>query len=461
MRFLRSFSYQMFISQVGVALLTTVILVVMMMVLINQGVTLREYQIRNMIDFTAWQFDDMGVIDTFSFDPPGFGIVVDEGNEVVFAVGETPCPVGSALSSCAPSLNDLPSGAAFYDADGEEWAQVVLETKSGQRIISQRGPYVTTFNLGQTNITGFGPIILILIIMTTAVALPIAVFLAFVFVRPQVRRIGHISQVSQAFANGDFDARVHDARSDEVGQLGQQFDDMADALQQNFTALRELAQRNAQLASQVERSAIQNERIRLSRDLHDSIAQNLFSLSVSSRALPEIIERDGRRGAVEAHKLADLAEQTLQDLRSILVDLRPAAVITQGIAPALHQLCDEWETRHQTPIECTILLTGRHIPATVEDAIFRVTQEALINAGKHAAANSVTVTLVEGSGQISLSVSDDGIGFDPLETRESGHFGMIGMHERVTAVGGRFSINSAAAGGSTVEAIIPIERPEK
>jgi hypothetical protein len=180
MRQLRSFSYQMFISQVGVALLTTVILVVVMMVLINQGVTLREYQIRNMIDFTAWQFDDMGVIDTFSFDPPGFGMVVDEGNEVVFAVGETPCPIGSVLTSCAPALNDLPSGAAFFDADGEEWAQVVLETKSGQRVISQRGPYVTTFNLGQTNISGFGPIILILILLTTAVALPIAVILAFV-----------------------------------------------------------------------------------------------------------------------------------------------------------------------------------------------------------------------------------------------------------------------------------------
>jgi signal transduction histidine kinase len=77
--------------------------------------------------------------------------------------------------------------------------------------------------------------------------------------------------------------------------------------------------------------------------------------------------------------LAVLAENTLEDSRSILVDLRPAAVISQGMAPALRQLCDEWEAQQQISLTCTFLLTGRHIPAAIEDVVFRVMQEALNN----------------------------------------------------------------------------------
>ncbi len=455
MRRLRLFSYQMFISQIGVALLTALALVTLLTVIINQGITLHEYEIRAMIDYTAWQFDDTGVIDTFSINPEGFGLIVDEGKSVLFAVGDTPCAVDSTLATCAPRLAALSPGASYYENDGEQWAQVVLDSKSGQRVISQRGPIEAAINIGETSINGFFSILLIQTLLATLIAVPIALLLAFLFVRPQVQRIGHIARVSQAFKNGEFAVRVRDTRFDEVGQLGQQFDDMADALQQNLATLRELAQRNAELAKQVEKSAIQNERIRLSRDLHDSIAQNLFSLSVSTSALPEIIAGDSRRGAAEAGKLADLAEQTLQDLRSILVDLRPAEVINQGVAPALRQLCDDWETLHQTPLNCTILLSGGHIPAAIEDVLFRVTQEALSNAARYAQATSLSVTLVEGRQHISLSISDNGIGFNSQTIQASGHFGLIGMRERVMAVGGAFSIDSKST-GTTIETTIPI-----
>ncbi len=456
MRRLRLFSYQMFISQIGVTLFTAFALVILFTAIINQGITLHEYEIRAMIDYTAWQFDDTGVIDTFSINPEGFGIIVDEEKNVLFAVGDTPCAVDSDLATCAPRLAALSPGASYYEKNGEQWAQVVLDSKLGQQVISQRGPIKPALNVGESSITGFFPILLIQTLLTTLIAVPIALLLAFLFVRPQVRRIGHIARISQAFKNGEFDKRVRDIRSDEVGQLGQQFDDMADALQQNMATLRELAQRNAKLAQQVEQSAIQSERIRLSRDLHDAIAQNLFSLSVSTSALPEIIECDSRRGAVEAGKLADLAEQTLLDLRSILVDLRPAEVITQGVAPALRQLCDNWETLHQTPLNCTVLLTGSHIPAAIEDVLFRVTQEALSNTARYAQASSVSVTLVEGRQHISLSISDDGIGFNPQTIQAAGHFGLIGMRERVLAVGGEFSIDSKST-GTTIETTIPID----
>jgi NarL family two-component system sensor histidine kinase LiaS len=456
MRLLRSFSYQVLISHVGVALLTTFSLVAVFIMIVNQGITLREYQIRSMIDYTAWQFDDPRIFDTFSFDPPGYGLIINEEGQVIFTVGDSPCVLGNTLGSCAPALDGASAGSSFFDHNGERWAQVIIDSKSGQRVLSQRGPYVTTLNFGETNITGYAPIFFAVSLVTAIIALPIAVIFTFILARPQVRRIGHITHVSSEFAGGDLDIRVHDTHTDEMGQLGQQFDDMADTLQQNFATLRELAQRNADLAQQVEQSAIQSERIRLSRDLHDSIAQHLFSLSVSTRALPDIIESDKERGAAEAEKLADLAEQTLQDLRSVLVDLRPAAVITEGIAPALRKLCADWQDQNQIPLNYTILLSGDHIPSAIEDVLFRVTQEALSNVARYAQASNAAVTLVEGRHHISLSISDDGIGFDPQGRQAEGHFGIIGMRERVMAVGGQFSIDSDSR-GTTIETTIRVK----
>ena len=131
----------------------------------------------------------------------------------------------------------------------------------------------------------------------------------------------------------------------------------------------------------------------------------------------------------------------------------------ESIAAVLRQLCANWENKQQMQVNCTVLLSGEYIPAAIEDVIFRVTQEALGNAAKYAKASSVSVTLVQGRQHISLSISDDGIGFDPATSQSGEHFGIIGMRERVTAVGGHFSIDSKAA-GTTIETTIPVKGEE-
>src|SRR6185436_15433223 len=109
--------------------------------------------------------------------------------------------------------------------------------------------------------------------------------------RPLGRRLSTLTQASRRFAAGEFSVRVRDRNRDEVGELGRQFDDMAGVLEQNVGVLRDMVQRNAELAQQAEQVAIQAERVRLSRDLHDAIAQRLFSLSVSTATLPDLIQR--------------------------------------------------------------------------------------------------------------------------------------------------------------------------
>jgi len=276
-----------------------------------------------------------------------------------------------------------------------------------------------------------------------------------VLARSSVQRMNRIIETSQRFAGGDLRVRIRDSRRDEIGVLARQFDDMADTLEHNILVLRELAEHNVELAEQVEQTAIQAERARISRDLHDAIAQRLFSLSAGTAALPGLIRVDQEKGIQQARLIAELAEHTLLDLRSLLAELRPSRVLQLGLTKAIQNLCSEWQNIHQIRAECTILV-NRKLPAEVEDALYRITQEALNNVVKHAKATLVSVTIVEGKREVTLSVTDNGRGFDPEESAHSaGSFGLLGMRERARAVGGVLAIESDTSEGSTVRAQLP------
>jgi NarL family two-component system sensor histidine kinase LiaS len=242
--------------------------------------------------------------------------------------------------------------------------------------------------------------------------------------------------------------------------LAQQFDDMAGTLTQSIITLRDLAQQNSELARQVEATAIQAERLRLARDLHDDIAQQLFSLSAQAAALPEQFTRDPSLGATQAHVVAALADQTLLDLRAILIDLRPSQLLQRGLAEALQELCQRWQAAHGIPIETAIVLDGRYLPSGVEDGIYRVAQESLSNVAKHAEAHAVVVSLVEGQRQITLSVTDDGHGFEPAHKSGQGHFGLVSMQERARALGGTLMIERDTHQGTTVRLTVPLKSNE-
>jgi signal transduction histidine kinase len=184
--------------------------------------------------------------------------------------------------------------------------------------------------------------------------------------------------------------------------------------------------------------------------LHDAIAQRLFSLSMSTTTLPEIIAHDQARGIQQANAIAELAEQTLLDLRALLVDLRPSSVAEHGLYDAIKSLCS------QQQVECSVILSGSRIPTVIEDAIYRIAQEALNNAVKHAHAGVIELSLVEGQRQIILSVTDDGKGFDPAVAGSNGKFGLISMRERAASVGGKLIIEGER--GTTVQATLPLYR---
>lgn len=443
----QSISRRLMVNSVVVATVTTFIGLLALVGLTGMGNLLTTGD-RMIAMFTSipWLFE-LSEEDLKSWNMPGgLTVIVNPAGEVVYAQNVPACEVGVRLSDCAPEWVDLPTGERF-EQDG--YALIALDMKIGYRMISER----QTLSLGYYVMALITPAL-----MLTLMSVPIAILVSKLTSYRLARRLEAVTTANTRFANGDFAVRVDDHHQDDIGMLAQQFNSMADVLEQNVHLLRDLAHQNTHLVYEAEDAAIQLERGRLSRDLHDSIAQQLFSLSANSATLPALIQRDPSAALEQANRIAQLAEQANLDLRAMLVDLRPVDVIRHGLSDALETLCNEWQTMNNITADCTLMLRGGHISMGVEDAIYRITQEALNNVAKHAAAKSVSVSVLEGQHQLILSITDDGKGFNPDVPQNSGHFGLIGMRERARVVGGQFSIESDSGRGTTIKIILPLNR---
>jgi signal transduction histidine kinase len=455
-----TFTLQLFASHVLVAVLTGIGVTALAFALIAEGTrnpTLDTYKT------VAYQYGAMwlagepdGAPTDLTVDPmPGWTLIVSDEGVVLWSRGDTPCRAGMVARACAPE----PAGETrFFEVNGERWAEVIEPLVTGQYIHMQRGRITAepTAVYGNFIIRGYSDLFIYEVLSRGLMAVPTALLLAWLITRPQIRRLVAITQASRRFAEGDLQARIGDHRQDDIGRLAQQFDDMAGALAQNIQALQDLGQRNAELAVQAEETAIKAERIRISRDLHDAIAQRLFSLSVSTTMLPDVIAQNPGRGIQQAKTVAELAEQTLLDLRTLLVELRPTNVIQHGLAESLKALFREWETLHPARIEPALMLMGGHIPAAIEDAVYQITQEALSNVARHAQATLVEISLVEGQKQLMLSISDNGRGFDLGGMQNGAKFGLVSMRERAQMFGGMLSVESETGKGTTIAVTLPL-----
>ena len=453
----------MVISHVLVALLTIFLTYIAMPV--QQALSNRYeqtgYQQVAMSAGVYWMFPD-------AFEEPlshypqtaGYDMIVSGAGEVLLTIGDAPCQPTEMLNICAASMDGTESISTFYRGP-VEWTQIILNTTTGHRIISQRAPYDSSiWEVAQAavNPNWMWRIISQNTPVAVLLSLPLALGIVWLLLRPKIKRIEHIVDTSKRFAAGDLTARANDKGRDDVGEWALRFDDMADALAQTIISLRELAQQNMQLVQQIEQSTIQQERLRLSRDLHDSVAQRLFSLTVSTRSLPDMLHQEPERGLAHARTVAELAQQTLLDLRGLLVDLRPTDVIQLGLGEALRKLCQQTQIAHDLRIDCSVMLFGGHIPAPVQDALYRVAQEALSNAAKHANASQIEVSLVQGQQQINMSVTDNGNGMPPNKHDQG--FGLHTMRERTLSLGGHFEIERTPEHGTTVRLQLPLTTKE-
>jgi signal transduction histidine kinase len=216
-----------------------------------------------------------------------------------------------------------------------------------------------------------------------------------------------------------------------------------------------IALTNARLYERSRELTLAGERARIAHELHDAVSQKLFSLRLTAQAAAALIDTDPARAKGQLREVADLAAEAADELRAVVVELRPAALDDDGLVATLRTQAEVLNRVHSADV--TFLARDvRALPSSQEEALLRVAQEALHNALRHAHAGTVAVTL-EGRGTgARLRVGDDGRGFDPDSVRRAGrHLGLVSMRDRAGGVGGRLTVQSAPGKGTVVELEVP------
>ena len=312
------------------------------------------------------------------------------------------------------------------------------------------GLWITSHNLEAHHYlidTGF-------IVFATLLSLLINVLL----LRASFRPLFSLLRTIRAVSAGKTETRANDTPSDsEIGELALAFNSMLDQL--------EVARRaQAMLILQAQ----EEERRRLSLELHDESSQNLTALLIhveilnqSLQNLPETaIPKDGReqlRRGID--QLTRLTQQTLENIRTLALQLRPSVLDDLGLHAALRWLAEDSRQRLQLPVEVYLesvedIWGEYHQTALYETTLFRIAQECLTNVARHAHAQRASISLRRDQQHILMQVRDDGCGYDP--DQQGSGLGILGMRERAGLLGGKVTIASRPGQGTTVEVSLPL-----
>ncbi len=285
-----------------------------------------------------------------------------------------------------------------------------------------------------TEFTTFLPYALLLLLICSVIGTIFGMLTA----RRITRRLQRITSAAHAWSEGNFQVHVSDQAADELGQLTQDLNRMAQHIEKLFGAQQQLASLE--------------ERQRVARDLHDSVKQQAFALTLLIGAAQSHLLDNLPAAQTQLQKAGELSDQIRQELTAILQQLRPVALTEQNLQTALRAYLAQWSQQTGTVCEyqATSPSAGTEAAAlhpAIEEALFRVLQEALGNVARHSQASRVQVQFAQEPDQVCLRITDNGKGFALEQATDNGH-GLANMRERVEEYGGTFHISSMA--GETV-----------
>ncbi len=260
-----------------------------------------------------------------------------------------------------------------------------------------------------------------------------------------IKRIRHLVTATTQVADGNYTYQVDITQKDEIGQLEEQFNRMAEQLQENTAKREELATQNARFV----------ERARISRELHDAISQDLFSLHMITGGLQTDIAADSPMYP-QIMTLKQTTATMIREMRTLLLELRPTQLEQLGLVEALEDLAAAYRTR--LGITVTTNISPIPLSSQAEHTFLRVAQEAFVNAARHADATTIKLDLIPLNTIAMLTITDNGNGFDVGASERQYGLGLHGMQERVRELNGTFELHTALGQGTKIHVCLPQEQ---
>jgi signal transduction histidine kinase len=352
------------------------------------------------------------------------------------ATSELPVPVTSQLAVGRVVKSGTLStshGTVLWDL---AWtagrAQVIyVQTPWSTGFINPLTAWNELVQLGEARALLSGPSALLLAIV------PVGVLFGLLASHRLVRRVRRLEEATLAVADGDYTVALPSSGRDEVGRLEANFTAMTRQLGSALAAERQRATTDARAA----------ERARIAREIHDAISQHLFGLRMIAAGM-----RRADPGNLQARAIERISEEALRDMQTLLAELRPASLDGAGLASALLDICAAYQDRLGVAVDASV--DDVTVPADVEHALLRVTQEACANAVRHGGARRLAVSLTGQDGHVELAIRDGGSGFDPAAPPAGS--GLAHIRDRVAELGGTVDIDSAPGRGATLTIRVPV-----
>jgi two-component system, NarL family, sensor histidine kinase LiaS len=416
---------------------------------------------------------------------PIFLSVVDTQGQTLASIGTRPVPANTQIETQLSPQGRANLSSVLSDGKGttskigsEEdgtlvtIAPIVSQEGNLQGALVMKSAHPDLFQL----VAGFlSFIIIVTVIFVTIIAAIAGSVFGYLAARGITRRLKRLSIAADRWGHGDFSALAQDTSEDELGQVARQLNRMAEQLQNLLEARQKLA--------------TLEERNRLARDLHDSVKQQIFAVSMQIGATKVLLKRDIDAAEVRLNEAEKLVHKAQQELTSLIRELRPVALEGKGLVAALRELASEWT--QQSNIVANLRVEGKQgtrpqghpqgiesqghpqgmpllytdlraestqetqgtqtLPLTVEEALYRVAQEALANVARHSKATLVQMILTTTDETVTLAITDNGQGFD---TTRQGYLGvgLLSMQERMKALGGDIRVESTPGKGTRVVA---------
>jgi signal transduction histidine kinase len=292
---------------------------------------------------------------------------------------------------------------------------------------------------------------LVVLGLATLLTLGLALLLGNLLTRPIVDLTAHAARLSQ----GELDRPIDLRTGDEIGQLGETFNQMSASLSHTIAELtqakEEIAQKSRELQQVLVRTheITEEDRQRIALDIHDGVVQMVIGASYEVQAAASAVTSHRPTAQKHLETARRLLDQTVTEMRRIVFDLHPTYLDSLGLFPALEKYAQSFQ--ESSGIVCTATLQGEPVllPDETKVAVYRIVQEALNNVRKHSGATAAELQVAFAPGRLTVTVQDNGTGFaTEAANATSGHLGLVSMAERAQSIGGHMDITSAPGQGT-------------